>query len=241
MTLSNAAGEEKRAAALLQPGVTCWRIAHAGRATMLVDAEAYVSAMSAAMRNAQRSILLLGWDFDPRVPLQQTIEADGGTERLCDLIGSVISKRPDLYVSILIWDMAWPLAIQRRDSPKRAARWLPFERLNYRLDGTHPPGAAHHQKILVVDDKIAFCGGADFTRNRWDTPAHQPADKRRRTLSGAYYGPRHEVVLAVDGAAAAALAELARERWRRATGDEIPAVGLLRIRGPSTWEPTSLR
>ena len=65
-------------------------------------------------------------------------------------------------------------------------------------------------KILVVDDRVAFCGGSDFEANRWDTPAHRDRDARRRLPSGEAYPPRHDVMLAVDGAAARALAALAR-------------------------------
>lgn len=53
---------------LLRPGSTCWRFEHARRIALLVDGAAYFPAMKAAMEKARHSILLLGWDFDPRVP-----------------------------------------------------------------------------------------------------------------------------------------------------------------------------
>ena len=221
---------------LLEPGSTCWRIAPAGRAALLVDAASYVGAMVAAIRRARHSILLLGWDFDPRVPLTPADDANRQPERFCDLMAAVVSRRPQLSVHILIWNMTWSYAIQRRNKPQRAAHWLPGRQLHYRVDGAHPVGAAHHQKLLVVDDSIAFCGGADFTRNRWDTPMHLPIDSRRRTLGGGTYGPRHDVMLAVDGAAAEALGELARERWFRATGERIEAPPA----SPAGW-PEDLR
>ncbi len=209
---------------LLRPGSTCWRVAHAHRVALLVDGAAYFPAMKAAMEKARHSILLLGWDFDPRVPLEPDGRGMGRTERLCDLLSRLLARRRGLRVYILIWDMALPYAIQRRDRPQRAGRWLPSERLTYRVDGVHPPGACHHQKVLVIDDSIAFCGGSDFTRNRWDTSDHLPADGRRRTADGRIYGPRHDVELAVDGPAALALGELCRERWRRATGVQLEAI-----------------
>jgi hypothetical protein len=36
---------------------------------------------------------------------------------------------------------------------------------------------------------------------------------------GRSYVPRHEIAAAVDGAAARAVTELARDRWRTATGE----------------------
>ena len=32
--------------------------------------------------------------------------------------------------------------------------------------------ASHHQKIVVIDDCLAFCGGIDMTSARWDTREH---------------------------------------------------------------------
>ena len=43
-----------------------------------------------------------------------------------------------------------------------------------------PLGASHHQKVVVVDDAVAFVGGLDLTHCRWDTPEH--ACRRARTL-----------------------------------------------------------
>ncbi|WEX10720.1 phospholipase D-like domain-containing protein [Chelativorans sp. AA-79] len=206
---------------IVEPGATCWRLAHAERVAMLVDAAEYLPAMAAALRAARRSVLLLGWDFDARIPLAPEGEGEARPERLCDLLETVTSTHPDVTVNILVWDMTWLFAVQRRDRPQHAPRWLPKQRVRYRLDGNHPLGASHHQKVLVVDDMIAFCGSADFTRNRWDTRDHLATDRRRRTVDGSTYGPRHEVMMAVDGDAAAALGELVRERWFRATGERI--------------------
>lgn len=207
---------------VLRPGSTVWRVEQAGRVALLVDGAAYFHAMRAALWSARHSILLIGWDIDPHVSLEPD-GAEGGGERFCDLVQRLLAERPALKVNILIWDMTWLFAIQRRNRPQQAARWLP-ERVEYRIDAIHPRGASHHQKILVVDDAIAFCGGADFTRNRWDTSAHLSHDRRRRTLDGRLYAPRHEVGIAVDGAAAKALADLARERWHRATGLRLAAI-----------------
>lgn len=109
--------------------------------------------------------------------------AEQAPKRLAEVFAHLLSCRPGLTLNILIWDMAFGYAMQRRVSPQRAARRLPTA-VQFRLDATHPVGASHHQKLLVVDDAIAFCGGADFTRNRWDTPAHADNDLRRRTADG---------------------------------------------------------
>jgi uncharacterized membrane protein YdjX (TVP38/TMEM64 family) len=89
------------------------------------------------------------------------------------------------------------------------------------MDDRHPVGASHHQKIIVIDDAIAFVGGLDLTSARWDTPAHHPAEAMRRDADGKPYAPFHDVQAAVDGDAARALGSLCRERWYRRTGSHI--------------------
>ena len=54
---------------ILVPGETCWRVAHADRIAFLIDIEAYFTAVFDLLQKAQRSVLLLGWGFDPRTRL----------------------------------------------------------------------------------------------------------------------------------------------------------------------------
>jgi phospholipase D1/2 len=69
---------------------------------------------------------------------------------------------------------------------------------------------------------LAFCGGIDMTAGRWDTRAHLDDDPNRvRPTTRRRYGPWHDVSTAVDGDAARALGQLAGERWRRATGEQL--------------------
>ncbi|MFX8577874.1 hypothetical protein ABTM02_20720, partial [Acinetobacter baumannii] len=59
-------------------------------------------------------------------------------------------------------------------------RWAMHPRITYRLDAAHPLGCSHHQKIAVIDDRVAMCGGIDMTAERWDTREHAEGDVRRR-------------------------------------------------------------
>ncbi len=65
-------------------------------------------------------------------------------------------------------------------------------------------------------EQLAFSGGMDVAGGRWDTSEHRAQDPRRG------YPPSHDVQAMVDGDAAAALVEIVRDRWRRATGELIP-------------------
>jgi phospholipase D1/2 len=102
------------------------------------------------------------------------------------------------------------------------------KQIRFKLDHAHPHGAAHHQKIVVIDDVLAFCGGIDVTAGRWDTREHPDEDPRRVSpLLKRPSKPWHDVTTLVDGDAAKALGELARERWLHASGETLappPAV-----------------
>src|SRR5690606_37667851 len=102
--------------------------------------------------------------------------------------------------------------------------WKPHRRVQMHYDDTHPVGGCQHQKIVVIDEQVAFTGGIDLTVRRWDTSEHCPDDPRR-TCDGKPYPPFHDMMVMVDGEAAAVLARIAAERWQAATGHRIEAGG----------------
>lgn len=207
---------------VLVPGDTCWRTETASRAAFLIDTESYFSAVYEALRGARRSVHLLGWGFDPRTRLFPD-GADGPDDP--DEIGTVLialaKARPDVEIRLLIWRSALPISASQEFFPHRARKWFKGTRVQFRLDDAIPFGGCHHQKVLVIDDKVAFCGGGDLGVDRWDTPSHLDGDARRMTSAQVCHAPRHEVMMLVEGAAAAALGDLARERWRLATGEVL--------------------
>lgn len=201
-------------------GETCWRVARAERVALLVDNEAYFSALQSALYLARRSIWVVGWQFDPRTSLKPALDDPG--PGLGALLRALSRERPELDIRVLIWDMPLPFAASRGLFPRRAREWFE-DGVHFRLDHQHACGGCNHEKLVVIDERLAFCGGSELTSNRWDTIEHRHRDSRRRLPSGVPYPPRHAVTALVDGAAAAALGELVRERWRRATGGELPA------------------
>jgi len=214
--------------ALLQPGHNCWRIEHADRFAMLVDADAYFRAVRNAIRNARHSIFILSWDIDSRTRLVPCGANDGFPEPLGDFLHAVVAARPDLHAYVLNWDFAMLYALEREWLPVYKLDWRTHRRLSFRMDARHPIGGSHHQKVVVVDDSVAFVGGLDITRCRWDTPQHAHDEPLRCDSDGKPHGPFHDVQALVDGDAARALGELARLRWQNATGETVPmpAVGL---------------
>ena len=185
---------------------------------MCVDADITFRAVRSALREARHSIYILSWDIDSRMRLIPFGANDGYPEELGEFLHALVSERKELHAYVLNWDFAMLYALEREWLPNIKLGWRTHRRMAFQMDGRHPVGASHHQKIIVVDDVLAFVGGLDLTRSRWDTPQHQWHDRRRQNADNTHYAPFHDVQAAVDGAAAHALGELCRQRWQRATG-----------------------
>ncbi|OBK18108.1 phospholipase D-like domain-containing protein [Mycobacterium asiaticum] len=225
---------------LLIPGQTCWRVARADQFAGIIDAADYFRHVKAAMLRARHRIMLIAWDLDARMAFERGSKTLPGPNQLGAFLYWMLWKRPTLEVYLLksnlrllpafdgIWYGLTPVTLVNRLSSKR---------IRFAVDGAHPIGAVHHQKIAVIDEAVAFCGGLDLTIERWDTREHAHTNRGRRTL-GRGYGPRHEVALAVDGAAAVALGEQARERWQTATGQTLEPVEAKHVAWPSGLAPS---
>lgn len=189
---------------------------------MLVDGEQYFDAFVRACERAERSILILAWDFDSRMSLRFDASNRAG-ETLGDFLNRLCAARPKLRIHILDWDFPLVYGTDREYSPIFGLEWKPHRHIDFRFDDTHPVAGSHHQKVVAIDDKLAFAGGLDLTNKRWDSPQHAPDDPRR-TFHDKPYPPFHDAMIAVDDEAGRKLAELARSRWQAATGRTLKPV-----------------
>ena len=220
---------------LLRPGENAFAVARAARAAFLVDAENYFSAFRQAAERARHSIVIVGWDFDSRTPLACGNER-GAPAQLGDFLNHLVKRRRDLHVYVLNWDYPMVFGGDREMRPLYGLGWTPRRRVHLHYDNTHPVGGSHHQKIVVIDDAVAFSGGLDLACRRWDTCSHQAHDERR-TVDGEPYPPFHDTMAVVDGDAARVLAGIARTRWTLATGEIIREVGAQADPWPPSLQP----
>ncbi len=213
--------EPQPAATLLRPGYNCWTVARAERVAVLVDAAAYFRAFYQAALRARRSIVILGWDFNSQTRLHfDAAGKDAPPALLGQFLNYLVRRRRGLHVNVLNWDYPMVFGADRELPPLYGFGWKPARRVHLRYDDTHPVAGSHHQKVVVIDDRLAFLGGIDLTVRRWDESTHAPDDPRRIAYDKPY-PPFHDVMVALDGDAAQSLGALARERWRDATGQQL--------------------
>lgn len=211
---------------MLKAGTTCWRVETAPRAALLVDMAPYLDAARVALSAATRSIHFLNWAFDPDTVVDHAPDGPGSDPlRIGPFLRTLADERPELQIRILCWQSALPVAATQRFFPWRSRTFFAGSRVDFRLDGSLPLGASHHQKAVIIDDVLAFVGSCDIGPDRWDTPEHRHPDPRRAKKPGAdpCYECRHEVMAMLDGPPASSLGALFRERWERATGEGLVA------------------
>jgi phosphatidylserine/phosphatidylglycerophosphate/cardiolipin synthase-like enzyme/uncharacterized membrane protein YdjX (TVP38/TMEM64 family) len=222
---------------ILNEGQNCWRKASAGRVANLIDGAAYFEALVDAVRQAEKSVYIAAWDIDSHTELLRRTHVEKTSTRLGNFLNATVKQANDLNVYILAWDFPMLYIREREWLPIINLSWKTHRRIHFQFDDQHPMGGSQHQKIVVIDDKVAFCGGIDLTRNRWDTPEHKLNDPRRKDPNGEFYGPFHDIQMVVDGEAAATLGDLFRDRWKWATGKNLQPVDAPNDVWPSDLTP----
>jgi len=209
----------------MQQGVHYWRAERADRLAVVVDADEYFRLLRRSMLDARKRIMLIGWDFDARLRLDRNERLPGEPRAVGRFIRWLVDREPELEVFLLRWDLGAVKSLTRGTTPFTLMRWVTHPRIHPRLDSHHPTGASHHQKVVVIDDCLAFCGGIDVTDERWDTRDHLDDDPgRRHGVLQRPYKPWHDATTAVSGPVAAALGDMARDRWKVATGETLEPV-----------------
>jgi phosphatidylserine/phosphatidylglycerophosphate/cardiolipin synthase-like enzyme len=225
---------------LLQDGRTSWRTAKAGRASLLIDMEAYFDAAKEAMSRARHCVHLLNWAFEAQTLFHPQPDCMGpDSDRFGNFL-IALAENPEIDVRLLCWNSAMPVAATQHFFPFEDRRVFAGTKVKFVLDGKLPVGACHHQKMIVIDDAIGFCGGGDIGPDRWDTPRHLDNDSRRERTrrDNKDFDSRHEVMGLVDGEAAEALGAVFRDRWTRCTGETLkPCPPVPKPRWPGEIKP----
>jgi phosphatidylserine/phosphatidylglycerophosphate/cardiolipin synthase-like enzyme len=89
--------------------------------------------------------------------------------------------------------------------------------LTVRIDSTAPTfTSAHHEKVIVIDSEIAFCGGIDLSKGKWDTSNHAYDSPLRDSNSE----PWHDIGVVVRGPVVADLEYHFHQRWHYANAKD---------------------
>ena len=177
------------------------------RLEVLVDGAEALPRMVAELERARSHVHLAGWYFSPEFALTR-----GPRPTVLRNLLAEMAERVD--VRVLAWAGA-PLPLFRpsrrqvramRDELRRGSR------IRCELDCHERPMHCHHEKTIIIDDRLAFVGGIDLTHeagDRFDSSAHPP----RAELGW------HDATTVIEGPSAADVAGHFRLRWHEATGE----------------------
>jgi phosphatidylserine/phosphatidylglycerophosphate/cardiolipin synthase-like enzyme len=180
---------------------------------VLIDGAEVLSAIAEAIRGAHRSVRVAGWHSAPHFAL----ERGEPPTVLRELLAQGAAR--GVGVRVLLWAGApfhffTPGRAEVRADASELARDTD---VRVALDDRERLLHCHHEKLVVVDDEIAFVGGVDLTDlggDRWDTTEH-PARGRLGW---------HDAGTSLRGPIVADVAEHLDLRWTAVTGEDLPAV-----------------
>jgi phosphatidylserine/phosphatidylglycerophosphate/cardiolipin synthase-like enzyme len=177
---------------------------------ILIDGEQVLPRIAEALAGARSHVSIAGWHVTPDFGLTRGHQA----MRLRDLLGD-LAERVD--VRLLLWGGSpLPLFTPDRRSVRRVRDELVRgSRVRCALDTRERPMHCHHEKLVVVDDKIAFVGGIDLTSlggDRFDSSEH---------LMHSRLG-WHDAASRLSGPAVGDVARHFASRWQETTGEQLP-------------------
>lgn len=177
---------------------------------VLIDGETSFAAMHDALMAAHSHVHIAGWHLTPEFRLLRAAETPTLAELLKDL-----AKRVD--VRVLLW-AGPPLPAFKPSRPmmkKVRAALTDDSQVRCVLDARERTLHCHHEKLVIIDDEIAFVGGIDLSNlhgDRWDHRNHPP-----RKATG-----WHDVTTRLKGPIVADVAEHFRERWQETAAEVLP-------------------
>jgi phosphatidylserine/phosphatidylglycerophosphate/cardiolipin synthase-like enzyme len=176
---------------------------------VLIDGADALPRMMAEIAGAKSHVHIAGWYFTPHFALTR----DGEPAILRHLLADLAER---IDVRVLVWAGA-PLPLfrpARRAVRKMREQLILGTKIRCALDSNERPMHCHHEKTIVVDDRIAFVGGIDLTSesgDRFDSSEHPPRGRVGW----------HDASVRIEGPGVADVAEHFRMRWHEVTKEEL--------------------
>jgi phosphatidylserine/phosphatidylglycerophosphate/cardiolipin synthase-like enzyme len=177
---------------------------------LLIDGAGFLPRLADELEHAESHVHIAGWYLSTELALVR----EGRRRVLLDLLEELARK---VEVRVLLWAGApLPLFRPSRSEVRDVANLLRRVGAHVALDANERPLHCHHEKLVVVDDRVASVGGIDLTSfngDRYDSAAHP----WRPALGW------HDAAAFVRGPVVGDVAEHFRFRWEEVAGEELPA------------------
>ena len=178
---------------------------------VLIDGAAFLPMVAEELAKAESHVHVTGCFFSPELELTRGDEPAIVRNLLAEL-----AERID--VRVLIWSGA-PVPIfspSRREVREMVERFNRRNQIRCEFDSCVRFMHCHHEKTIVIDDRVAFVGGIDLTLDGGDP--YDSQDHPSRGVIG-----WHDIAMRIEGPAVADVAEHFRLRWHAAANEDLPA------------------
>nr|XP_022292267.1 phospholipase D1-like isoform X3 [Crassostrea virginica] len=146
-------------------------------AQWFIDGDSYFSAVADALEAAQEEIFISDWWLSPEIYMKRPI-TEGNRWRLDSILKRKAEKGVKIFV-LLYKEMSIAVNLLSTYSKHTLMNLCP-ENIKVLRHPDHRPGGvllwAHHEKIVAIDQKVAFLGGLDLCYGRWDNHSHPLTD-----------------------------------------------------------------
>jgi phosphatidylserine/phosphatidylglycerophosphate/cardiolipin synthase-like enzyme len=179
---------------------------------VLIDGAEALPRIAAELEPARSHVHIAGWYFSPDFALAR----EGAPAVVRNLLAELAER---VEVRVLVWAGA-PLPLfqpSRKAVREMRDRLIAGTKIQCGLDAHERPMHCHHEKTIVIDDRVAFVGGIDLTSeagDRYDSSDH-PA---RATVGW------HDASARIEGPSVMDVAQHFRMRWHEVTGKTLPPV-----------------
>uniref|UniRef100_A0A665WBT7 Phospholipase n=1 Tax=Echeneis naucrates TaxID=173247 RepID=A0A665WBT7_ECHNA len=148
-----------------------------------VNGKTYMEDLADALEEAKEEIFITDWWLSPEIFLKRPV-VEGNRWRLDCVLRRKAQQGVRIFV-ILYKEVELALGINSGYSKRTLLRLHPNIKVMRHPD--HVSSAvylwAHHEKIIVIDQSVAFVGGIDLAYGRWDDKEHRLTDVGSVTLS----------------------------------------------------------
>ena len=177
---------------------------------VLIDGSAYLPTLAEEIAGAKSHVHLLGWCFSPELHLTREEEPVVLRNLLSD-----VARRID--VRMLVWEGAAVRVFRptKRDVQSYLKVFTSNTGIQAETDSCVRLKYSHHEKTVVIDDRVAFVGGIDLTLDGGD-----PFDSPKHPSQGRVGW--HDAAVRIEGPAVADVANHFRLRWRGPGEERLP-------------------
>jgi phosphatidylserine/phosphatidylglycerophosphate/cardiolipin synthase-like enzyme len=177
---------------------------------VLIDGAQALPAMAEAIASAKRHVHVCSWHLEPDFRPDRT----GPSPQVRELLGEAAERVP---VRVLAWEGAPVPVFKPRRGQVRAERdaLVRGTRIRAELEPGRSPLHCHHEKIVIVDDEIAFVGGIDLTSLAGDRYDHNHHPDRAPAIGW------HDASTRVRGPLVRDVAAHFAMRWEKVAGEAL--------------------